>query len=368
MKNIKYLGLLFVSVFMILLSCSDMNDVHDPYLRNGEIIYIGRVDSALVLPGKERFVLRYWITDPRAKELKIFWDEKRDSLVVPIPEHKSTDSIDVWVGDEVSPVSEGSYTFQLVSTDGEGLSSVNFDQIGNVYGSMFQATLTNRFLKETTYEPDSNRLTITWGNPTSIRDIGVEMTYFEGDEQKVIKVLNEDGFQTVLENYSVEKGATFRTMYLPEENAIDTFFSASSAIEIIQNVALNKPTVASSFLREGFEGSNAVDGIISSASRWITVSDAGLEHWLEIDLGREYNLVSMSMYKYLYNQYVIPNFSFQINVNGEWVTVEEVNNFEGETYTANFGEGIQTDKVRVFVPNYENNMVRIMEVEVYAKF
>ncbi|WP_297095013.1 DUF4998 domain-containing protein [uncultured Draconibacterium sp.] len=366
MKNIKYLGLIFVSMFMILLSCSDMNDVHDQYLRDGEIIYIGRVDSAKVFAGNERFDLRYWITDPRAKELKIYWDEKRDSVVVPIPEHLASESIDVSVGDE-TPMTEGSYTFQLVSNDKDGLTSVVFDQIGNVYGSMFQSTLVQRFVKETSYNADNNQLIITWGDPMSVRDIGVEMTYFEGDEEKVIEILNEDGTQTVIDDYNIEKGATFRTMYLPEEGAIDTFFTASSSVEIIQNVALKKIVTASSFLREGFEGSNAVDGVISSASRWITVSDAGLEHWIEIDLGREYSLTSFKVYKYLYNQYLIPNFYFQVNVSGEWVNATEVNNFLGETYTGTFDEEISTDKVRIFVPDYEDNMVRIMEIEVYAK-
>lgn len=367
MKKIKYLGLFITSIYMILLSCSDMNDVHDMYLEDGEILYIGRVDSAKVLAGNERFILRYWITDPRAKELTIYWNEKQSSLVVPIPEHQPSDSIEVLVGD-VTPIPEGSYTFQLVSSDNEGLTSVDFNQIGNVYGSQFESTLVQRFVDETIYEADSNRLTVTWGDPSSIRDIGVEVTYFEGEEQKVLKVEDASGLQAVLDNYSVEKGCSFRTMYLPEPDAIDTFYTESSSIEIIQNIALDKPTATSSYLREGFEGSNAVDGVISSASRWITLADEGMEHWLEIDLGGEYNLVSFTVYKYLYNQYTIPNFNFQVNVNGEWVNAAEVTNFMGATYSATFDEEIRTDKVRVFVPNYQDNMVRIMEVEVYAKF
>lgn len=367
MKKIKYLGLLVTSIYMLLLSCSDMNDVHDMYLEDGEILYIGRVDSAKVLAGNERFILRYWITDPRAKELTIYWNEKQSSLVVPIPEHQPSDSVDVLVGD-VTPMAEGSYTFQLVSSDTEGLTSVDFNQIGNVYGSQFESTLVQRFVDETTYDADSSRLTVTWGDPSSIRDIGIEVTYFEGEEQKVVKVLNEGGSQAVLENYNIEKGCSFRTLYLPEPDAIDTFYTAPDPIEIIQNVAFGKPTATSSFLREGFEGSNAVDGVISSASRWITVDGAGLEHWLEIDLGGEYNLVSFTVYKYLYNQYQIPNFNFQVNVNGEWVNAVEVTNYMGATYSASFDEEIRTDKVRVFVPNYQDNMVRIMEVEVYAKF
>ena len=41
-----------------LAACSDMNDVHDIYLKNGETVYIGRVDSIHVFSGRERVKIR----------------------------------------------------------------------------------------------------------------------------------------------------------------------------------------------------------------------------------------------------------------------------------------------------------------------
>lgn len=366
MKKIKYLGLLITCLYMVL-ACSKMNDKHDFYLEDGEIIYIGRVDSARILPGNERFVLRYWIRDSRAKELKVFWNEKRDSSIVSIPEHQPTDSIDVLFGGNGKIIPEGNYTFQLISTDGYNLKSVPFEVLGNVYGGQFASTLVNRFINGISYHTDNNQLIITWGDPSSFKDIGIEITYFEGEEKKVIKFISEKGTQTTINNFNIEKRGSYRTMFLPESMAIDTFFTDPTPLVIIQNIALNKPVKTSSNLNDDYTGSKAVDGIISTDSRWISSSEAGLEHWIEIDLEKEFNLVSFKLHKHLYQGFSIPNFTFQAEINGEWINILKVENDLSEVYEGTFPDEIKTDKVRLFVPNYENNMVRIMEIDVYAK-
>ena len=40
----------------------------------------------------------------------------------------------------------------------------------------------------------------------------------------------------------------------------------------------------------------------------------------------------------------------------------------GEIYELVFHEEVVTDKVRLFVPIYPNNMVRLMELYVYVKY
>src|SRR5690554_2030075 len=310
MEKIKYLGLFVTSLYMIL-ACSKMNDKHDIYLQDGEIVYIGRVDSARILSGKERFKLRYWITDPRAKELKIYWDEKNDSAIIMIPEHKPTDSIDVIIGDDERIIPENNYVFHLIATDGNDLKSVSYEQLGNVYGEKFKSTIVKRFIKEINYNSDTNQLIITWQPPSSSNDIGVEITYFEDEDKQVIKSGNEDSnFKTTIENLNIDRGISYRTMYLPGIMAIDTFFTSVEPLKIIQNIALNKSTVTSSFLN-GYPGSNAIDGDISTmASRWIDNSPESIR-WIEIDLGGEFNLVSFELYKHLYDIYFLPNFIFQ---------------------------------------------------------
>jgi len=368
MKQEKYLSIILISLFTVL-ACSEMNDKHDFYLQEGEIIYIGRVDSAKILPGHNRFLLRYWITDMRTKELLIYWNQMENSLMVPIPVHQSTDSIDVLIGDKENIIPEGNYTFQLVSSDGGNLRSIVFERLGNVYGPQFASTLSNRFVKSVDYNPDKQEVTISWGEPSSSKEIGVEITYFTGEEKNVVLYTNgEMDSKMVLNDVDVEKGVSYKTIFLPEPIAIDTFFTASVPLVILQNIALNKPVKTSSNLNSSYDGTKAVDGVISTDSRWISIAGEGLEHWIEVDLGKEYNLYSFKVHKHLYNEFLLPNFTLQVQKDGEWVDVSKVENYLGEMYELVFPEEVVTDKVRLFVPIYPNNMVRLMELYVYVKY
>lgn len=368
MKKIRHFGLIIIFIH-VLASCSEMNEKHDMYLQDGEILYIGRVDSARIIPGNERFMLRYWITDPRAKELKVYWNEKRDSALFAIPAHLATDSMEVIIGENGKVIPEGSYTFQLISTNGGDLKSVTYEKYGNVFGPQFLSTLAERSVKETSYDSENNRLTITWGDPFSNKDVGVEISYYLGEEKIVAKLSgNEPGIKITLDDLNLEKGVSYRTMFLPEKMAIDTFFTNAIPIPVIQNIAKNKPVSTSSNLNDGFSGAKAVDGIISTDSRWISSSEAGREHWLVINLEKESSLFSVKVYKHLYNSFYLANFNLQAEINGEWVNIAVVENHLGAVYEIILPEVVKTDKIRLFVPNYVNNMVRLMELEVYVKY
>ena len=143
MKKILFWSILF-GIISAIVGCTGMNDKHDIYLQGGEINYIGRVDSAKILAGNQRFKLKYWITDPRAKVLKIYWSQKSDSVIVPIAAHQPKDSIEIIVGNAQKIIPENNYTLQLLSTDGGLLKSIIFEKIGNVYGPKYQTTLLNR--------------------------------------------------------------------------------------------------------------------------------------------------------------------------------------------------------------------------------
>ena len=233
MKKIVFPIILFGVLFTII-GCTGMNDKHDIYLEGGEIDYIGRVDSAKILAGNQRFELRYWITDPRAKVLKIYWSQKKDSVVVPIPAHQPKDSVELVIGDAQKIIPENNYTLQLLSTDGGSLSSIFFEKIGNVYGPKFQASLLDRLYTLVKYTAAGSVVTINWAGITSDKEIGIEFSYFSPDDTPIKTKLSTAavGTQTILSNVNKGKGITYRTMFLPEKFAIDTFYTASRTVVI----------------------------------------------------------------------------------------------------------------------------------------
>jgi hypothetical protein len=211
-----------------------MNDKHDIYLQGGEINYIGRVDSAKILAGNQRFKLKYWITDPRAKVLKIYWSQKKDSVIVPIATHLPKDSIELIIGDALKIIPQNNYTIQLVSTDGGSLKSIVFEKIGNVYGSKFLATLSNRLYTLVKYTVAGSEVAITWAGITSDKEIGLEFSYVDMNNLPVKTKLSTMalGAVTTLKNVNKPLGITYRTMFLPEKMAIDTFYTSSRTVVI----------------------------------------------------------------------------------------------------------------------------------------
>ncbi len=204
-----------------------MNDKHDIYLQDGEVLYIGRIDSARFFTGDQRFLMRYWITDTRAKEMKIYWSQRNDSLIASIPSHSPVDSIDIVIGNDQTLIPEGSHTIEIITTDGEDLRSIKYERIINVYGPKFESTLHNRQIKKTNYNSTNSRLSVDWSDVTSVREIGIEVSYTDTEMNPVVlKIpIEEIGSSTVLENVNADDDILYRTMFLPEPHSIDTFYS-----------------------------------------------------------------------------------------------------------------------------------------------
>jgi hypothetical protein len=346
-----------------------MNDMHDVYLRNGEITYVGRVDSIKAYGGRERVLLEYWLTDPRVKELHILWNQKRDSIVVSVPAHDPENALEVMIGNGNGVISEGDHTFFIYSYDGKGHRSVVFESLISVYGERYQASLINRPLRKIDVTEDS-LLVIEWGGSVSRDELGLLISYFDRDNELVESIIPTDSLKdpVVFKDIDITKEISYKTMYIPEEFAIDTFYTKTAEqikVRLSKNVALNKNATVSDVLNSSFPGSKAVDGIITSDSRWVS-STTG-EHWIEVDLGQPYPIQSFKTYNGSGStpNMAISNFMFQAHVDNEWVTLVEVSGNTNPSFGATFEE-VVTDKVRLFVPNYANNQVRLFELEVYS--
>lgn len=363
------LGLITVSVFI---SCSDMNDMHDKYLRDGERVYIGRVDSVQTFGGNERILIKYWITDPRAKSLHILWNQKQDSMVIPIPKHDPVDALEVLIGD--GKVTEGDHTFFFYSYGDIGYRSVVFETLLSIYGSSYQAMLMNRSVKGTTKSGD-NELTITWGGGSRNDELGLFLFFADpdGQQQRLFIELEKLGEPVVVSDIDYTQPIHFQSLFLPEPEAIDTFAVELEQIIVKEqrkriNVALGRNVTASDALNDNLKASNAVDGITNEhASRWVSIANNG-EHWIEVDLGQEYAVDGFKTYVGSGGNFSHPmdKFEFQALVDGEWVTIVSETGNTDPQYGKDFEEEVLTSKVRYYVPAYENNQVRLYELEVYS--
>ena len=208
-------------------ACTDMNDNIDEYLSRGETVYIAKSDSIKVLAGKERFYVKYWQTDPRATEMRIYWSQKKDSVCVSIPEERDIkDSLEVWVGKEQG-IKEGSYSLSVVTFDKFGNKSIPDEQSVNVYGDKFATTISPRILLSYKFNAVQNSLKIEWGGSVSAKEYGVRLFYTKKDGTACQTQYKSVDLPETLELKDIDTmlPVEYETLYLPETTAVDTFYT-----------------------------------------------------------------------------------------------------------------------------------------------
>jgi hypothetical protein len=348
--------------------CENMNDKHKSWLQEGEIIYIGKVDSLKAFSGDERVLFRYWISDPRVKTLTVSWDLGKESLEINVPEHAPAQPFEIYIGKNKKNISEGSHTFQWISRDNHGNRSVVFENGANVYGQRYRERLSNRPLISA--EAIGNDVTLTWGGITDEEEIGLLVNYTTTANENAVKsCTSAEASSVVITGVKLTAPITYRTLYLPEPTAIDTFSTAPLKVSVQStiNVALNKPVTHSDADPAANTGQMAVDGITSgNATRWVSDNSNG-EHWIEIDLQASFSINAFRMWRDLSNAVQrMKQFRLQAwTDDGAWTDIVAEDNNEVAIYYKEF-ESITTDRVRLYIPPYTDNRTRVFEIEIYS--
>lgn len=216
-------------LIMVLQSCSDMNDLHDQYLENGEIIYTMKVDSVKVFSGKNRVMLRYFTTSPNAKKLLVYWNLRTESQVFDIPANKNAeDPVDVYIEN----LDEGPVYFELFTLK-ENMQnrSVPYNMEGYVYGDIYQQSLINRSIDAVVRTPEKTVI-INW-NTAPPNATGSLIKYTNQSGATAYQSVPVDEFRTVILDVSEDaETIEYQTAYLPNPSAIDVFSSKFTQVNI----------------------------------------------------------------------------------------------------------------------------------------
>lgn len=232
MKQIKMLGTLWlqlVVLMLILYSCSPMDEYLDKYTDRKEKQYTGIVNPAMMYSGENRVVfVGYLMSDPKISQIKIYWNERQDSLLRDI---ERTDGIDELIIPIALP--EGGYNFEVFTFDKEGNSSIPVYLSATSYGAAYKELLKDRLIKNLV--KDSSNVYIEWysADPTSPF---VEITYpLQDGGNKTIRV-SPDSTKVTLVNYKRKSTFSMKTFYLPDEMAIDTFKTDGLIVPVNEDV------------------------------------------------------------------------------------------------------------------------------------
>lgn len=218
MRKIYYILLGFIFV-LFYYSCEKMDDIYKDYIIPNGNVYPGKATSPLVSAGKGR-VLISWLkgTDPKVVKAKIFWNNFTDSVGI-----KITQDVDT-IHYLIEELEENTYTFIIKTYDAEGNVSIPVELSGNSYGSVYQSKLSNRRISSESAK--NNVWTINWDRGDEANGAVFSEIIFknnENEDQTVIIPIDEN--TTVINDILPGSEYKYRTIYLPEVNAIDTFYT-----------------------------------------------------------------------------------------------------------------------------------------------
>lgn len=216
----KYLlyGVLLIGAIGSVIACSKQEDSYADFIKDGEIIYTARVDSLNFAPGRNRARLNWALTaDQRITKVRVFWNDRKDSLTLPIQRSPGIDYMEVLL----SSLAEKVHTFEIKTYDDAGHSSMIVDTIITVYGDIYQSTLFNRPIKTVTWKKPSTVIEWSGANAANVR---VEGTYIDTFDLPRSFIVPKDSTKVTL--LALKKGTsfTYRTAYLPHPKCLDTFF------------------------------------------------------------------------------------------------------------------------------------------------
>lgn len=246
----------FKSIILLLVvgsmfACNDMNESIDKFMENGERLYMGKVDSVKTFAGQNRFMVSFFLKDPRVDALTIFWNQKGDSIVLPIAAHSPDSLFKVSVGGGTFP--EGNAVLQFIAKSKSKYQSMTVEGSVNVYGNSYQEKLISRYYNKVAnnaYNSTRNTVNVYFGTAANQSEIGVSMRFFNkklGAEKDTLisaasiaaaNNISKGGLgYMVIPNIEYDKAAkplTYRTLYLPEPTAIDTFYSKRDTIQTLK--------------------------------------------------------------------------------------------------------------------------------------
>ncbi|UII21459.1 DUF4998 domain-containing protein [Fulvivirga ligni] len=281
--------LLALSVFLVAIGCTDMDDTYDQFWSEGEIVYPANADSVTVFPGRNRIGLSWIINgDPSVTSALIYWNNRNDSLRVPFESTSGADSISVIIND----LEEQFYVFEIYTFDDDNNISIPANAAGRVYGDNYNSLIINRSVEEVKFQGDS--LTVSWGAALDDTALGVEVIYQSesGGEKQILA--DSKAAHTAIFDYDAQNGGSIytRTVYLPDSLALDMFYTKYDTSEVFTVFSRGNWEVTANSIDPGFSAYNAIDG--NPFTYWWTAQpeDGQFPFYFNIDMKEEIQSVT----------------------------------------------------------------------------
>lgn len=297
MKRLCYIFLSGLTFFAT--SCDSFMDVHEKYVKDGEIIYSPRADSIQFIAGKGRVQFAFWLENaPNVKTVDLYWNSMTDSLIIPVTPSIGIDSFYVIVPD----LPEGSYTFEVKTRDNFNHNSLYLTGFGNSYGDFYQSSLVNRRVRSV--ELLEGRGIVNWfGATEGMTWTDIEYTMADGTTNTVR--VDPESQQVICPDAKPGTSFRFSSSFIPEEPSIDTFATEWQqydgnfpSLYQYDRSTWSVLAVSDETASDGGGMHTLLDGNLGSYwhSQW-DGGEAPLPHWAVIDMGSPKRIAKIDTYR-----------------------------------------------------------------------
>lgn len=230
MKKLIILIAFILGMAFIFNSCQKMEDVHEEFLKDGDVIYAPKPLATKSFAGRNRIKLKYYLINAvNVNKCIVEWDEGQQSQTIDIAPKLPLDSIEVLINN----LEEKSYIFKVYTVDDKGNRSVKEKVTGSAYDVKYQSGLINRALLGIEGGGTIDSLIVSWGSAAEGLT-GVELTYNNTEGQPVTKKVSADENETIIRAWESQGTMAYKSFFVPEEGAIDTFMTESRQIDLPQ--------------------------------------------------------------------------------------------------------------------------------------
>jgi hypothetical protein len=212
----------FIAAVLLLNACSKIDAYKEKYVSQGEITYIGKIDSVSMRSGKNRVKFKALLnTDPRVIYYRVYWGGRADSITFQVNSSGSGGKVEQVVGN----VPEGEQTFEFVTFDALGNKSVSTFKNGTTYGARYEASLLNRTVSGSALNPNLETAVSLISMDKATGAFITEIRYINAAGDSVSAKIPLTVKDTFLLAHKYGSEFIYRTWYQPDSTCIDTFYT-----------------------------------------------------------------------------------------------------------------------------------------------
>jgi len=224
MKNIPFILL----SILCLSSCEPQDYYYKDLIKGKTIILPGKPHILHAKSGLNRLEFLLKIPhDPLAEKLLFLWNNRQDSVFIPITEQTKGTEQKIQIQD----ISEDNHSFTLVSIAASGIKSVPSVTNLMVYGPNYSRSLANRILRNVHYDGNTDHIYIKWEAESNSKFVSTKIMYKNRSGNKKEIILPEDINEFTLSDFSKLEQIHYSAGYKPDPNLLDTLYSPSKEIK-----------------------------------------------------------------------------------------------------------------------------------------